>query len=227
MSDGCPVNDEINLFDLCELLWDQKWVVAIVMGVVIASGLAYSQIVVHQYEVTIPYKVNIYPVSEREFCSNDAACLEFRTANEMADHLQDGWTIDSKNFTMSLVTDNPSSVADYDAAKKELAKTFTSEVYRKANADVALITGGLDEHMQSADVVAADLLNAKRVIRDVEGGQNAVDFGSVVIVRNSPRVGLILALSALLGGFGSALYAVVLNAFRKRRDRALMNVHLR
>ena len=63
------------------------------------------------------------------------------------------------------------------------------------------------------------MLNAKRVIQSIDNGQSAITFGSVSVVKSSPKVSLILALSVVLGGMIGVFFILVRNAITKRKEQ--------
>ena len=66
---------------------------------------------------------------------------------------------------------------------------------------------------------ATNILNAKRIIQSIDSGQSVISFGSVSVVKSSPKVPLILALSVVLGGMVGVFFIFGRNAITKRKER--------
>ncbi|AXO14269.1 Wzz/FepE/Etk N-terminal domain-containing protein [Thalassospira indica] len=209
-------DDEIDLFDFFEALWDGKWLIAAFVSLATVVGFSYSKVGQPKYEVSVPLKVELYSVSSQQICGPNIKCMKNEARNSVISLLGEGWEEDGPE--LSLTTRNPLDVNKYEEKLVHLNDLLTAGAYDEAQNELALIQTELDDAFLSTEVVATNMLNAKRIIRLVDGGQKIISFGSISI-EPSPKFSLIITLSALFGGMFGVTFVLVRNAVRKRKQQ--------
>lgn len=213
-----PDNNEFDLFEFFEMISRGKWLIGAFVGLGALIGFGYSQVSKTQYEVSVPHTISIYSVSSQQTCTyrwgQDVRCLEAEAKKRFSTLLGGNW---SSNFTLRSTA--PLEVNEYEAQIERANIFVTDEIYSEATAELAFIQTELPDALLSSERVANNLLNAKRLIRAIDGGQSAIAFGSVSIVENPRKVPLILALSVVLGGMVGIGFIFVRNAIKKRKEQ--------
>lgn len=228
MSEVRPTyDDELDLFEFFETLWDGKWLISAFVVLATLIGFGYSQVAQPKYDVSVPYRVNVYSVLSQQICeSNNQNQIDWRASDCLADgtlgyfveRLGSGWSLNSKRNTITFSTPTPSAVNAYEDILSN-ALTSTNEALRsEAISELASIESISNDNVLATERVATNMLNAKRVIQSIDNGQSAITFGSVSVVK-SPKVSLILALSVVLGGMVGVSFILVRNAIAKRKEQ--------
>ena len=217
-------DDEIDLFELFQTLWDGKWLISAFVVLATLIGFGYSQVAQPKYDVSVPYRVNVYSVLSQQICESYTQnqkddCLADGTLGYFVESLGSGWSLNSKGNTITFSTPTPSAVNAYEDILSN-ALTSTNEALRsEAISELASIESVLNDNVLATERVATNMLNAKRVIQSIDNGQSAITFGSVSVVKSSPKVSLILALSVVLGGMVGVFFILVRNAITKRKEQ--------
>lgn len=211
-------DDEIDLFELFRTFWDGKWLICTFAVLITTIGFVYLQVAQPVYSVSIPYKVNAYSVSIQQMCASDSIeaktrCMELRATKQLVSLLDDGW-----DSNLSLLTKSPLGTSEYIAKIERANLKLTNEIYIEAKAELAIIQTGLSDALLSTERVATDLLNAKRIVQTIDNGQSAVSFGSVSIVKSSPKVPSVLGSSLILGTVIGLFSVLVRKAQRNRKE---------
>ena len=212
-------DDEIDLFELFQTLWDGKWLITAFVAFATLIGFGYSQLVQPKYYVSVPYTTNIYSVSAQQLCSDNIGCMESEAIKRFLSLSGNGWSIKRKSSTLSFSTSAPLEQNQYDVQIQQANTALTNEVYLEATTELALIQTELTDALLGTERVATNMLNAKRIIQSIDSGQSVISFGSVSVVKSSPKVPLILALSVVLGGMVGVFFILVRNAITKRKEQ--------
>ena len=207
-------DDEIDLFELFETLWAGKWLISAFVVLATLIGFGYSQVAQPIYDVSVPHSFNIYSASAQQICRSNINCMENETKKRLSSLLEGQWT-----SNISITTTAPLDLSEYQTQIEQANIKLTNEVYADATSELAVIQTELTDALLSTEIVATNILNAKRVIHSIENGQSVITFGSVSIVKSSPKVSLILALSVVLGGMVGAIFILVRNAITKRKEQ--------
>jgi capsular polysaccharide biosynthesis protein len=229
MSEVRPAyDDEIDLFEFFETLWDGKWLISAFVVLTTLIGFGYSQVTEPKYDVSVPFRVNVYSVLSQQICESNnqnqrdwraSDCLADGTLGYFVERLGSGWSLNSKSSAITYTTPTPSSVNAYEDVLSN-ALTSTNEALRsEAISELASIESVSNDNVLATERVATNMLNAKRVIQSIDNGQSAITFGSVSVVKSSPKVPLILALSVVLGGMIGVFFILVRNAITKRKEQ--------
>ena len=184
------------------------------MALSTVMGFAYSQVAQPKYDVSVPYTFNIYSVNAQQICDVNIDCMAATATKRLLSLLEGGW---SSNFSFS--TTAPLSLSEYQSQLERASVALTSEVYEEATTELAFIQTELTGALLSTEVVAKNMLHAMRVMQSIDNGQTAVSFGSVSVVKSSPKIPSIIALSVMLGGIIGVGFLIVRISITKRREQ--------
>ena len=219
--DHYSYDDEIDLFALLTTLWDGKWL--IVSYTVLASliGFGYSQAAQSKYNVSVPYSLNnIDSFSKNTICPKNDNCLAYL--------LSTGWTKDKKKLSLKLSTKSPLDITEYESQLEHANKVKTNEIYMSAKENVLFIKAELKEYLSIlktelpenyfiGNVGFRQILQSKKIIQSIDNGNTALTFGPIFISKISPKVPLILIISAMLGGILGSSIILIRSAILNRK----------
>lgn len=206
-------DDELDLYEFIGTLWDSKWLIIAFVALVTFAGFGYSQLAQPKHQVSVPYTFNIHSVSTLQICRSDIKCIKSEDNKRLSALLGGEWNSGGR---LSLATNAPSEASQYMSEFDGYNETITDEIYEEAKAEITLIQTQLNETLLNTETVAANMLNAKRIIHAIDNGQKAIRFGSVSMRKVSPKVSLILASSAVLGGMIGVFLVLARNANHNR-----------
>lgn len=209
-----PQDDEIDLFELFETLWDGKWLISAFVVLAAVIGFGYTQVASPSYQVSVPYTYNIYSVSAQQICGGNIGCIEGESNKHLMALIGSGWSAG-----LSLNTEAPAAPEHYLAELEQHNQDLTKSILAEAKAELELIQTELSDALLGTERVATNMLNAKRVVQAVESGEVAVSFGNPSIVKSSPRVKLIVVLSVVLGGMIGMMFVLLRSALQKRKEQ--------
>jgi LPS O-antigen subunit length determinant protein (WzzB/FepE family) len=212
-------DDEIDLFEFFETLWDGKWLISAFVAFATLIGFGYSQVAQPKYDVSVPYTSSIYSVSAQQICVDNIGCMESEAIKRFLSLLGNSWSKGNRSSTLSFSTSDPLEQNQYDVQIQQANTALTNEVYLEATTELALIQTELTDALLSTERVATNMFNAKRIVQSIDSGQSVISFGSISVVKSSPKVPFILALSVVLGGMVGVIYVLISNAVRKRKEQ--------
>ena len=228
MSDVRPTyDDSIDMFEIFETLWEGKWLISAFVAFATLIGFGYSQAAQPEYDVSVPFRVDVYSVLSQQICeshlsqqiSESKDCLADGTLSYFLERLGSGWSLKNKSNVITYATSSPSSVDAYEDVLSN-ALMYTNEVLKgEAISELAFIESLPNDNVLATERVATNMLNANRVVMSIESGQNAISFGSVSVVKSSPKVPLILASSGALGGMVGVFFIFIRIVVAKRKER--------
>lgn len=216
---GPKYDDEIDLFEFFSTLWDGKYLVSAFMTLAALMGFGYSQFAQAKYDVSVPFVINGYSVSAQQICGDNIKCLESVESNRMLSFLDSSWSKKKRSSTISFSTSSPSDTSEYEVQITQANMAFTNAVYVEATTELVLIQTELSDALLSTERVATNMLNAKRIVQSVNNGQSPITFGSVSVVKSSPKLPLLLSLSIVLGGMTGVMFIFARSAIKKRKER--------
>ena len=219
-------DDEIDLFELVEDLWAGKWLISAFVALATLIGFGYSQVVQPKYDVSAPLRINLYSILSQQICEKNqnprkSHCLTEGTLSYFLEGLDSGsgWSLNAKRGALTHTTSTPASVDAYEDALSN-ALISTNETLRgEAISELDSIESLSNDNLLAAERVATNMLNAKRVVLSIDSGQNAISFGSISIVKSSPKPRLILAWSAVLGVLVGMSSVLIRNSITKRKEQ--------
>ena len=209
-------DDEIDLFEFFEILWGGKWLiigVSLLMGLI---GFGYTKFSgENQYEVSVPYVVGIYSVASQQACGENVGCMENEVTKKLSVFLDSDW-VPTNNGMLRRTTPQRPDVASYQADLERANDRITQEAYADATTELAWIENELNDDLLGTEIVATNVLNAKRVIAFIDGGGAVLTFGDISIeeINALKVVILFIVLGGIIGVFSVFFY----NAIRVRND---------
>lgn len=198
--------EDIDLFDLLETLWAEKFVIlaTAVMPVLISFGLLHNS--TPTFKVRAPYLVVVAPIGG-----------EGTIANKIALVTDAEWVSDGGSALL-LTTKSLGPVADYQYKLAEVNQSLGTHMLSEAKEVSELIEQRIPSELLSTEAVAAQLLEAKRVIFQLERNDRPLLFGTIS-TSDSNRYPLLLNVAIALCG---ALLGSFFVLFKKTlRDRHL------
>lgn len=210
-------DDEIDLFEFFETLWEGKWLISAFIALAVLIGFGYTQVAKPKYEVLVPYTFNLYSISAQQICGGNVPCIEDEGSKRLMTLLDGDWSKAKESTKLSLTTHTPSDVDYYADLLQRYNQTITSEMLNEANDELTVIQTELNDALLGTERVATNMLNAKRLIQSIDSGQTAIAFGSPSITKSFPRVALIVAMSVVLGGMIGVFFIFVRNVIRNRK----------
>lgn len=199
-------DDEIDLFEVVEILWKSKWIIiaSVFLSLIIATAyLAYKPTV---YLYSAPYTTAL---------SVDDNRLKFHLSPSPI-----SLTLDTKKSTISLTTNDPSLSQAIDEKTKNISNKTTQELASDANYTLQVISTETPTQILSTETVANNYIAAKLLINKINNGEKAIEFQPVVKTIKSPKTSLVLALSVIGGGMAGLLLVFMLRmiaAYKKRQ----------
>ena len=220
MSEVRPSYDnEIDLSEFFAIIWRGKWLISAFVGISVLSGFVYSQLVQPKFQVSASYAFNFYSVSAQGMCFN-IRCNRVETGKHLKLFFDKDFNLQNQDSNLSFITEKSLSVKKYNEVFEKLNKDITNQIYNEALDEVNLIKTELNDAFISSKVAVTNILNAKRIIKAIDSGQNAISLGPVNMNKISPKVPLILVLSIILGGMIGVAFVLVNNTIRKRKESA-------
>ena len=219
-------DDEIDLFELVEDLWAGKWLISAFVVLATLIGFGYSQVVQPKYDVSAPLRVNVYSIVSQQICEikqnkSGSDCLTKGTLSYFLEGLDSGsgWSLSANGGTITHTTSTLLSVNAYEDALSNALMSTNEALRGEAISELDSIESLSNDNVLATERVATNMLNAKRVVLSIDSGKDAISFGSISIVKSSPKPRLILALSAILGGFVGVSSVLIRNAITKRKEQ--------
>ena len=143
------------------------------------------------------------------------------TLNYFLEGLDSGsrWSLNSERDAITQTTSFPLSVDAYEDALSNALMSTNEALKGEAISELGSIESLSNDNVLATERVATNMLNAKRVVLSIDSGQNAISFGSISIVKSSPKPRFILALSAILGGLVGVSSVLIRTAITKRKEQ--------
>ena len=204
-------DDEIDLIELFEILWNGKLFILTVTIFATIVGFAYAQfskpIYVPNYKITVPYVYTLKPIGS----SNEA---------KMNFIIDPTWAMTDTQFEQSV--QKPKDPLTYTNSLNKANDVLTSEVLTEAQAEVAFMKTAMKEMVQlaSSETFMSNFLNVRRLIFKIENGAKVMRFGDLSIDEIKPQPSkdnLKIALAFVLGLFASMAFVLIKNAVQQRR----------
>ena len=203
-------DDEIDLIELFEILWNGKLFILTVTIFATIVGVAYAQfskpVYVPKYKIAVPY-VNV---------------ISYGSSNEtkLGFILDSSWTLEGSQFTKTET--NPVAAKTYLSQLENVNNALTAEVLSEAELELRFLKKSVEEMVQLtfSERMMFDILGIERLIFKLENGTKAIRLGDVSIAESMPPLSkdeLKIALAFVLGLFVSMAFVLIKNAFQQRR----------
>ena len=204
-------DDEIDLIELFEILWNGKLFILTVTIFATIFGFAYAQftkpVYVPTYTIAVPY-VNV---------------ISYGSSNEtkLGFILDSSWTLEEAQFTKTEIT--PVDAKTYLSQLENVNKALTAEVLSEAELELRFLKKSVEEMVQltSSERMMFDILAIERLIFKLENGVKAIRLGDVSIAESMPpssKDNLKIALAFVMGMFASMAWILMRHALRQRRN---------
>ena len=219
-------DDDVNLMEILEKLWLSRWVLIFFLTAAIAIGaifVHYNTVQTINHKVIIPYFVNIYAPHHEQICSKDISCLQRLGAKQIINFAGGGF---SNNDEIQSLIAYPTVLlpsSEYKKLLSSLREKINAHVLNEANIEISIIRSVMIEHVIPWDSIAKNLINAKRIIRQIHEGQDVVVFGNPTIQTTtlvSPRPVSVMILAILSGCIFGTFYVLFRDALLRRVQKS-------
>ena len=203
-------DDEINLIELFEILWNGKLFILTVTILATIVGFAYAQftkpVYVPNYKIAVPY-VNV---------------ISYGSSNEtkLGFILDSSWTLEGSQFTKTAI--NPEDAKTYLSQLENVNNELTAEVLSEAELELRFLKKSVEEMVQLtfSERMMFDILGIERLIFKLENGVKAIRLGDLSIaesMRPSNKDKLKIVLAFVLGLFASMAWVLLRHALAQRQ----------
>ena len=203
-------DDEIDLIELFEILWNGKLFILTVTILATIVGFAYAKftrpVYVPEYTIAVPY-VNI---------------ISYGSSNEtkLGFILDSSWTLEGSQFTKTEI--NPVDAKTYLSQLENVNNALTAEVLSEAELELRFLKKSVEEMVQLtfSERMMFDILEIERLIFKLENGVRAIRLGDLSIAeskRPSSKDNLKIALAFVLGLFVSMAWVLLRHALVQRQ----------
>ena len=203
--------DEVDLLELFEILWNGKLLILIVTILATIIGFAYvhfrKPIYSPNYKISVPYVYTLESIG-----SSNATKLGFI--------IDPNWIVMNTKF--EKIDQKPKDPVAYLSALNNVNNILTGELLAEAQAELEFMKTAMNEMAQlsSSEAIMSNFLDARRLIFKIERGVKVMRFGEITISEITPQPSkdnLKIALAFVLGLFASTAYVLIKNAFQQRR----------
>jgi len=241
-------DDEIDLFELFQVLWGGKWLIStfVVLAFLLGGGFILSKD--KAYESKVVYSIdNIPPFYndnkastdfQKKFYSIDVF-NEWKKSNENTSlvfedfsktEVIDGFVLSKDDgATLAVIKDSASILVksnqlpilnDFYKYAEHINVLLKVEYVSRAKDELKIIETRFKDLSSADSSVVQTVLSIDRYIASAENGDNALSVQRPSVPKKvAPKSSLILALSLVLGGFIGAAYVLIMNAIKTRREQ--------
>jgi LPS O-antigen subunit length determinant protein (WzzB/FepE family) len=210
-------DDEIDLFEIVEILWQGKWIIVASVFIALAASYAYLMNKEVVYEYNLPYSSITAP--------DAGAFRHFLTLSDVP------FSLNEKSKTLSLTSTNSNyePVISSEAAiiGNKLTQFLIDEAADEANFILKLLKEDIPAQILNSEEAAKRYFKAKLVLQKITYSVSAIEFQSVSAIEfqsvvktvKSPKVTPVLALSVVVGGMAGLFFIFLLRkvaAYKKR-----------
>ena len=203
-------DDEIDLIELFEILWNGKLFILTVTILSTIVGFAYAQftkpVYVPKYKIAVPY-VNV---------------ISYGSSNEtkLGFILDSSWTLEGSQFTKTEI--NPVDAKTYLSQLENVNNELTAEVLSEAELELRFLKKSVEEMVQLnfSERMMFEILGMERLIFKLENGVKAIRLGDLSIAESmlpSSKDNLKIVLAFVLGLFASMAWVLMRHALLQRR----------
>jgi len=241
-------DDEIDLFELFQVLWGGKWLIStfVVLAFLLGGGFILSKD--KAYESKVVYSIdNIPPFYndnkastdfQKKFYSIDVF-NEWKKSNENTSlvfkdfsktEVIDGFVLSKdEGATLAVIKDSASILVksnqlpilnDFYEYAEHINVLLKVEYVSRAKDELKIIETRFKDLSSADSSVVQTVLSIDRYIVSAENGDNVLSLQRPSVPKKvAPKSSPILALSLVLGGFIGAAYVLIMNAIKTRREQ--------
>ena len=241
-------DDEIDLFELFQVLWNGKWLIStfVVLAFLLGGGFILSEDKVYESEVV--YSIDTIP----PFYSGNKASTDFQKKFYSIDVFKewkknkdnislvfedfskteviDGFVLSKdEGATLAVIKDSASILVksnqlpilnDFYNYAEHINLLLKDEYVSRSNDELKIIETRFKDLSSAESNVVQTVLSIDRYITSAENGDNVLSIERPSVPKKvAPKSSLILALSLVLGGFMGAAYVLIMNAIKTRREQ--------
>lgn len=241
-------DDEIDLFELFQVLWVGKWLIStfVVLAFLLGGGFILSKDKV--YESKLVYSIDTIPPFygdgkassdfQKKFYSIDV----FKEWKKNKDNTSlvfddfsktvviDGFVMTKgENEPLAVIKDSASILVksnqlpilnDFYNYAEYINLLLKDEYVSRANDELKIIETRFKDLSSAESSIIQTVLSIDRYIASAEKGDNVLSIERPSAPKKvAPKSSLILALSLVLGGFIGAAYVLMMNAIKTRREQ--------
>ena len=241
-------DDEIDLFELFQVLWGGKWLIStfVVLAFLLGGGFILSKD--KAYESKVVYSIdNIPPFYNDDKASTDFqkkfysidVFNEWKKSNENTSlvfkdfsktEVIDGFVLSKdEDATLAVIKDSASILVksnqlpilnDFYEYAEHINVLLKVEYVSRAKDELKIIETRFKDLSSADSSVVQTVLSIDRYIVSAESGDNVLSVQRPSVPKKvAPKSSLILALSLVLGGFIGAAYVLIMNAIKTRREQ--------
>ena len=210
-------DDEIDLFEIVEILWQGKWIIVASVFIALAAAYAYLMNKEVVYEYNLPYSSITAPDAGafNHFLTLSDVPFSLNTKNKML-------SLTSANSNYEAVINSEATIIGKKLTQYEL--DITQSLIDEANNKLKLLKEDIPVQMLNSEQAAKHYFEAKLFLQGVTGGVSTIEFKPVVKIAKSPKVSLVLALSVVMGGIAGLFFIFLLRmvaAYKKRQEATI------
>ena len=241
-------NDEIDLFELFQVLWGGKWIISTFVVLAFLLGGGFILVKDKVYESKVVYSIDTIPPFygggkassdfQKKFYSidvfkewkknNDNTSLVFDDFSTT--EVIDGFVLSKdKHDTLAVLNDSASILVksnqlpilnDFYNYAEYINLLLKDEYVSRANDELKIIETRFKDLSSAESSIIQTVLSIYRYIASAENGDNVLSIERPTAPKKvAPKSSLILALSLVLGGFIGAAYVLIMNAIKTRREQ--------
>jgi len=241
-------DDEIDLFELFQVLWGGKWLIStfVVLAFLLGGGFILSKD--KAYESKVVYSIdNIPPFYNDDKASTDFqkkfysidVFNEWKKSNENTSlvfkdfsktEVIDGFVLSKdEGATLAVIKDSASILVksnqlpmlnDFYEYAEHINVLLKVEYVSRAKDELKIIETRFKDLSSADSSVVQTVLSIDRYIVSAESGDNVLSVQRPSVPKKvAPKSSLILALSLVLGGFIGAAYVLIMKAIKTRREQ--------
>jgi tyrosine-protein kinase Etk/Wzc len=111
-----PNDDEIDLIELMQTLWDAKFLIVVVTVISTVFGLVYALVAAPSYKITSRVSVHVYPAVTQQVCGASIDgfsidCVKKETADAAITLLGSDWELGNAGSSEAQVTPESSATS--------------------------------------------------------------------------------------------------------------------
>ena len=217
-------DDEIDLFEVVEILWQSKWIIiaSVFLSLVIATAyLAYKPIV---YLYTVPYS-SVFNIESKvqQHLSESSLAFSLDANNKFQQHLSESslsFFLDTKKKVISLTSDDSLLAETISIETNLISDNMTQALQNDARYKLQLLSDDTPIAILGTETAAKNFISANKLINKINNGEKGILFQPAIKSVKSPKTPLILALSIIGGGLMGLLLVFMLRmiaAYKKRQ----------
>ena len=241
-------DDEIDLFELFQVLWGGKWLISTFVvlafllggGFIILNDKVYESKLVYSVDTIPPFYGGAKALSDfhKKFYSIDV----FKQWKETKDNTSlvfddfskteviDGFVLTKgEDKPLAVIKDSASILVksnqllilnDFYNYAEYINFLLKDEYVSRANDELKIIETRFKDLSSAESSIIQTVLSIDRYIASAEKGDNVLSIERPSVPKKvAPKSSLILALSLVLGGFIGAAYVLIMNAIKTRREQ--------